>query len=394
MKNTADIVIVGGAMMGSSLAWWLTELGHTGRIVVVERDSSYAACSSAHTNSCMRQQFGTELNVRISQFCAEVVRDFRGLMGGDLRVPKIDTQLFGYMYLAADAQMARYLMQAHAVQTRCGAATRLMDAEQIAREYPFYDLEGIVLGSHNPVDEGYFDGTTMFDWWRRIARERGVTYVNGEVTGIDTTGGSVRGVMLADGSRIDTAMVVNAAGPRAGHLAAMIGATLPVAPRKRYTWVFEAETPLSRDLPLTIDPSGVHVRSDGATRYMAGCTPDHDPDVDPADFDADHDLWLDKAWPAIATRIPAFERIKVIREWVGHYAYNDFDQNAILGPHDSIGGFWFMNGFSGHGFQQAAAMGRGLAERIVHGAYRSLDLSPFDYTRIATTRPFTEAAVI
>ncbi|MEM7709482.1 MAG: FAD-dependent oxidoreductase [Pseudomonadota bacterium] len=162
------IVIVGGAIMGSSLAWWLTELGYPpGEITVVERDPSYAACATAFTNSCIRQQFGNRLNVAVSRFGIEFIRNFQSWMGDD-RVPPIHFHDFGYLYLAGDAAQADRLRQAQAVQAAAGAGTRLMTPDEIAAEWPFYDLDGIVLGSHGTRDEGYFDGTTMFDWWRRL----------------------------------------------------------------------------------------------------------------------------------------------------------------------------------------------------------------------------------
>ena len=108
----------------------------------------------------------------------------------------------------------------------------------------------------------------------------------------------------------------------------------------------------------------------------------------------DHALWEDHVWPAIATRIPQFEAIRVTRSWVGHYAYNTLDQNAVVGPHPELGNFLFMNGFSGHGLQQAPAMGRGVAEWIAHGRYRTQDLAPFHYDRIPANAPLSEIAII
>ncbi len=387
------IVIVGGAIMGSSLAWWLTELGHPpGQITVVERDPTYAACATAFTNSCIRQQFGNPLNVAVSQFGVEFIRNFQMYMGDD-RVPPIHFHTFGYLYLAGDEAEADRLRRAHDIQMQAGSGTRLMTPDEIAAEWPFYDLDGITLGSYGARDEGYFDGTTMFDWWRRLARERGVTYLAGEVTGIDAPGGRVTGVRLADGTTLGADIVVNAAGTRGADVARMVDADLPVEPRKRYTWIIEAEHPLEKDLPLTIDPSGVHVRTDGHW-YMAGATPDHDPAVDANDFAGDWSIWEDRVWPALATRIPAFEALRVRQSWVGHYDLNTFDANAIVGPYPGLDGFMILNGFSGHGLQQSPAMGRGLAERIVHGEYRTLDLSPFGPDRLLRGERFVELAVI
>ena len=174
----------------------------------------------------------------------------------------------------------------------------------------------------------------------------------------------------------------------------MAGLELPVEPRKRFTWIFSAEQPLDMDLPLTIDPSGVHFRQDGPKTYLAGCPADPDPAVDPTDFAMDHNRWQDHVWPIIATRIPQFEAIKVVTEWAGHYAFNTFDQNAVLGAHPDVPNFIFQNGFSGHGLQQSPAMGRATAEWLTYGEYRSLDLSLFSYERILRYEPIIEKAVI
>ena len=392
--SSYDVIVIGGAMMGAAVAWFLADHpGFDGRVLVIERDTSFADCSTAHTNSCMRQQFTQAVNVKVSRFGAEYVRNFRRHMGDDPEVPELHFHSFGYMYLAASAEGVRVLKAAQAMQAALGAGTRLLEPEALHRAFPFYDLSGILLGSHNPVDEGYFDGGTMFDTWRRKARAAGVETVRAEVTGLIRDGARLTHVVLADGTRVACGQAVNATGPRAARTAAMAGLHLPVEPRKRYTFVFEAARPLDRDLPLTVDPLGVHVRSDGAL-YMAGCPPLSDGPVAPDDFVADHDLWETRVWPAIAARIPQFDALRLRRSWVGHYAYNTLDQNAILGPHPELPNFLLINGFSGHGLQQAPAMGRGLAEWIVDGRYVTLDLTPFAYDRIPAGRPLLEKAVI
>ncbi|WP_281981484.1 NAD(P)/FAD-dependent oxidoreductase [Thalassorhabdomicrobium marinisediminis] len=396
-RNAYDIVIIGGAIYGSAVAWFLTDNSDfDGSILVIERDPSYADCATAHTNSCIRQQFSNPLNVQISRFGAEFIKNFRGFMGGDPRVPELSIQSYGYMYLADTPAFADQLCASHAVQQQAGAATQLMTPEEIKAAYPFYNVDDILLGSINLVDEGYWDGGTVFEWWRRSARERGVEYLAGEVTGmsLNTAGTRVESVTLASGEVIACGQVVNATGPRGAVTARMAGIEIPVEPRKRFTWIFSAETPLDRELPLTIDPSGVHVRQDGPQTYLAGGHTDDDPAVAPDDFAMDHSLWQEKIWPAIATRIPQFEAIRVVTEWTGHYDFNTLDQNAIVGPHDVVENFHFLNGFSGHGLQQSPAMGRGAAEMLVYGAYRTLDLSPFGFDRIRQGRAFAEAAII
>lgn len=395
-QSSYDVVIVGGAMYGSSVSWFLANNpDFNGSILVVERDPSYEACSTTHTNSCMRQQFSREINVQISQFAAEFVKNLRDFMGGDERVPNLPIQSYGYMYLADNDAFAETLRENQKIQASLGSGTRILTADEIKQDYPFYNVEDIILGSINLLDEGYFDGGTLFDWWRRSGREKGVEFIGNEVVTMhrNSNGTRVESLTLKSGEIIRCGTVVNASGPRAVLTSRMAGIEIPVEPRKRYTFIFDAKQPLDRDLPLTIDPSGVHMRTDGAY-YLAGCPPDDDPAVDYDDYVADHSIWQEKVWPIVATRIPQFEAIKVINSWVGHYAFNTFDQNAILGPHSSVENFIFVNGFSGHGLQQSPAMGRGTAELITYGEYRSLDLSPFNFERIERNQPFNEKAII
>ncbi|MGB5863469.1 MAG: FAD-binding oxidoreductase [Sulfitobacter sp.] len=393
-RKSYDVIIVGGAVYGSAVAWWLTQMhGFDGKVLVIERDPTYRFASTSHTNSCIRQQFSNATNIKVSQFGATFIRNFRDFMGGNPEVPHLTLQSYGYMYLADTPEFAETLRQSQAVQHALGAATKHMSRDDINRAYPFYQLDDILAANHNLVDEGYFDGGTMFDWFKRSARANGVEYIHAEVTDMTRIGPAVQSVTLGCGTQIVCGTLVNASGPRAAATARMADLDIPVVPRKRYTFIFDAAQPLDRDLPLTIDPSGVHMRSEGKY-YLAGCPPDIDPDVPFDDFAFDHSLWENKVWPTIANRIPQFEAIKVINEWVGHYAYNTLDQNALLGRAEACPNFIFVNGFSGHGLQQSPAMGRGIAELIAYGEYRSLDLQAFDVNRVTTGRHFLETAVI
>jgi len=210
----------------------------------------------------------------------------------------------------------------------------------------------------------------------------------------NAAGTRVESVTLKSGEVISCGQVVNASGPRAARTADMAGIKVPVEPRKRFSWIFSAEQPLDQDLPLTIDPSGVHCRENGGGTYQCGGHADIDPAVEFDDFVMDQSFWDNHVWPILATRIPQFEAIKVTSEWGGHYAYNVFDHNAIMGPHTEVENFIFLNGFSGHGLQQSPAMGRGTSEWLTYGEYRSLDLTPFNYERIVNNNPIIEKAII
>ena len=194
---------------------------------------------------------------------------------------------------------------------------------------------------------------------------------------------------LDDGTRIETECAVLAAGAWSGRLAARFGFALPVVPRKRTVFVLRA--PLSApEMPLILDASGLWIRPEG-DGFLAGISPPEDQDRDAdGDFEPDLDMLENEVWPRLAHRIPAFEQLRRVRAWAGHYDYCTLDHNAVIGPAPGIRGLFIATGFSGHGVQHAPAAGRGIAELVVTGAYRTLDLSPFGYERIPANAPIFE----
>jgi glycine/D-amino acid oxidase-like deaminating enzyme len=168
---------------------------------------------------------------------------------------------------------------------------------------------------------------------------------------------------------------------------------LPVRARRRCVFVFACPTPLER-CPLVIDTSGVWFRPEGSNRFICGISPDPENDPDDPPLDVDHTLFDEVLWPALAARVPAFEALRQSQAWAGYYEFNTFDHNGIVGAHPQISNFYFANGFSGHGLQQAPAVGRGVAELLVHGGYRTLDLSALAFERIEAKRPVLELNII
>ena len=396
-RSAYDVIIIGGAIMGSSAAWFLSQNpDFNGSILVVEKDQKYEFCSTAHTTSCMRQQFSTKLNIQISQFAADFVLNLQEYMVDKIRIPKLKINSFGYMYLADDVSFAETLKDNQKIQIEAGAATELLSPTEIKLRYPFYNVEDIILGSINLVNEGYWDSMAVFDCWRNKAQENGVEYIENQVVDIikNKSGDRIKSIKLRSGELIAGENFVNASGPRAAFTSKMAGIDIPVEPRKRYSWIFKAEKPLDRQLPLTIDPSGIHVRENGGGTYQAGGHGVEDPAVDFDDFAMDHDLWEEKVWPILAHRIPNFESIKLMHDWAGHYSMNTLDQNAIVGPHNEVQNFFFLNGFSGHGTQQAPAMGRAVSELLTYGAYQTLDMTPLHYERLMKGNRLVEKAVI
>lgn len=401
MSEVYDVVIVGGAVIGSSVACYLSGAeGFDGRVLVVERDPSYAQASTALSAASIRTQFSNAINVAISQYGAEVIRDFATRMAcGDDR-PDLNFHEGGYLYLAATPEQERTLRENHAVQRACGADVVLWSPEELARAFPHLNTGDIRLGSYGQSGEGWFDNTGLMNGFRNRARAQGVDYIRDEVTGLARAGNRITHVTLASGRRVSCGTLVNAAGPRAAQVARMAGLHIPVEPRKRTVFLYDcARSPEGSArvnhgrLPLMIDPSGVYCRPEGRY-FMTQCPPEDDRAVDVGDFDPNHTEFEERIWPVLAARSEAFEAIKVIRSWAGHYAWNRLDQNMIVGPHPEVPNMLFANGFSGHGLQQAPATGRAIAELIVHGTYRTLDLSPLGVDRILTGTPFLEKNVI
>ncbi len=399
----ADVLIAGGAVIGSSVAAHIAaDPAFSGRVVVVEKDPTYQFSASALSAASIRQQFASPVNIAISLYGIAFLREIgERLAVGDDR-PQIDLREGGYLYVASEAG-AKVLREVQAIQNGMGADIVYMEADALKARFPWLDTDGIAGGSWGRSGEGWFDGWGLMQAFRKKARSRGVTYIDGEVEAVEREGGRVVAVKLADGSRIACGALVDAAGASGGRkLAAMVGVRIPVIARKRCVFSFMCKGPVE-NAPLLIDTSGVWMRPEGhrtAEGQMFICggpssTPETDDEPDAGhDFDVEWPLFEEVYWPALATRVPAFESIRPGRAWAGHYDMNTLDHNAIVGRASEVRNFYLANGFSGHGLQQSPAVGRGLAELIVHGRYLSLDLGDLGYERVLEGRPLLERNVI
>lgn len=395
MTDTRDVVIVGGGAIGSATAYFvLNDPSFNGSVTVVERDPSYRRASSALSVASIRQQFSTPENIRMSQFSFGWLRDAgRHLAVDGDAAPAVDLGLreVGYLYLASAAAEAA-LRDNHSSQREEGADVALLAPAELAVRFPWLSVDGIALASLGLSGEGWFDGYALVQGLRRKARALGAEYVAAEVVGLDVVDGRVTSVRLAGGKRIVCGTVVNAAGPWAREVAGMAGLTLPVEARRRCVFVFDAKADLP-DCPLVIDTSGAWFRPEGGS-FIGAIPPTAEEDLEGLPLVVDQREFEERLWPALADRVPAFDTIHQSNAWAGYYEVNTFDHNAILGPHPKIANLLFANGFSGHGIQQAPAVGRAIAELIVNGRYISLDLTVFAYDRIAAGRRVVERNVI
>jgi FAD-dependent oxidoreductase domain-containing protein 1 len=377
-----DVLIVGGGAVGSSIAYHLkSDPNFTGSVAVAERDPTYARASSALSASSIRQQFSTPLNIHLSRFGLSFLRRAPELLSVDVGLKEP-----GYLFLASAAGEA-VLRANHSIQKGEGCSVELLDAVALHRRFPWISADGVVLGSHGTANEGWFDGPALMQAFRRKARELGAQYIADEVVGL-----APNAVTLRTGGRLEAGTIVLAAGPWSGEVAALAGIGLPVEPRRRSVFVFDVREPPG-PTPLVIDPSGTWFRPEGRF-YIGGTTPADGNDPPGAPLEVQHQEWDDMVWPTLANRVPAFEAAKVVNSWAGYYEYNTFDQNGIIGRHPEIESLIFATGFSGHGIQQSPAVGRAVAELIVHGSYRTIDLSPFGYERISAGRPIRELNVV
>jgi FAD-dependent oxidoreductase domain-containing protein 1 len=391
--DTADIVIVGGGIVGSAAAYFLSmDAAAAGRrIIMIERDAAYAAGSTGRSAGGVRQQFSTPENIAMSLFTLSVFRSLKAMFGADADVGFREQ---GYLLLASP-ETQPILAENVALQRSSGADIELLDGDGLAQRFAWLVTDGLAAGAYGRTGEGWFDPPSLASLFRKAAQQRGVAVIYDGVTGIEA-GARVEAVQLASGRRIACGTLVNAAGPWAGKLAALAGLQLPVEPRKRYVYVIDSrEAPDAlHAAPLTVDPSGVWFRPEGRL-FLCGRSPDEgsEPRAENLD-DIDHGFFDGDVWPELAARVPAFESIKVVNAWAGFYDYNTLDHNAVVGPHPALANFYFANGFSGHGAQQGAAAGRAVAELILHGSFRTLDLTRFGYARIAAGRPLLEQNVI
>jgi len=387
-----DSVIIGGGVIGSAIAYFLsTQSNGSLKIAVIERDPSYQDGSTARSAGGIRQQFSTPENIRISQFGGDFIRNISQHLSVDGDPVHVSFEEKGYLFLAQDTQIP-ILYNNNAIQKQENVPVALLDPEDLARSYPWMNISDLAGGSLGLEGEGWLDAYGLNQAFRKKAISQGVTYLKDEACGLEANGSQITAVLLKEAGRIGCGTLVNAAGVQAATVAEWAGINLAVRSKKRFVYSFSCRTEIE-GCPLTVDPSGVYFRPEGG-QFITGCSPDPANDPDCHDFDVNYDWFEEHIWPILANRVPAFEAIKMENAWAGHYAYNLLDQNAVLGPHPSISNFYFANGFSGHGLQQSPAVGRALAEIILNGSYQTLDLQRFSFQRMLDKEPLSEINVV
>uniref|UniRef100_A0A6B2ECZ6 FAD-dependent oxidoreductase domain-containing protein 1 n=1 Tax=Phlebotomus kandelakii TaxID=1109342 RepID=A0A6B2ECZ6_9DIPT len=416
-----DVLIIGGGGMGSSIAYWLKKEAREGlNVVVVEKDPSYSNASTALSVGGLRQQFSLVENIEMSLYGADFIRNIKEHLGEDMEV---NFTPHGYLLLASE-EGAETLDRNSRLQNELGARNEILTAEKLKRKFPWLNVDGIALGCHGLEREGWFDPWCLLSGFKRRAKEYGAQYVCADVIGFEfermdnmIVVGIEPGkyealrkavVRLPSGEEktIKFAICILAAGAQSGEVARLmrIGSgegllqlPLPVEPRKRYVYVVNTQNPNCPGLntPLTIDPSTTYFRRDGLCgNFICGKSPTEDHEPECSGLDVDHEYFESEVWPRLAKRVPSFESLKVNSSWAGYYEYNYYDKNGIIGAHPYHGNLLFATGFSGHGIQQTPAVGRAIMELIIHGQYRTIDLTRLGFDRLIVDQPMFESNIV
>ncbi|MGQ9508708.1 MAG: NAD(P)/FAD-dependent oxidoreductase [Thermodesulfobacteriota bacterium] len=389
-SHTFDLIIIGGGIMGSSIAYHLANDGFRGRIAVFEKDPTYQKASTVRSVGGIRRQFSTEVNIRLSQYSFSFFREFGERMEVEGKKPQIDFKQRGYLFLGNEKNWP-LLLKHQAFQRSLGVETELLSIEETLRIIPDLYSEDLI-GSSFSSQDGYMDPHNTLQGFIRKAKQLGVQYLYQEVVGILRKGDHLKGVKTKDGTSYFSSIIVNAAGPYAGEVGKMAGIEIPVTPVRRMVYLVRPPRLFDYDLPLTIDTSGIYFLHETGRQILTGKSRKEEPVG--YNFSWDRQYFQEEIWPSLAHRIPLFNELKLISGWAGLYEINQWDFNGIIGQHPEVLGFYMAVGFSGHGFQQAPAVGKALSELIRLGKYETIDVSPLGYERILQGRKVLEEEVI
>ncbi|MDP2862794.1 MAG: FAD-binding oxidoreductase [Desulfobacterales bacterium] len=388
-RKIYDVVIIGGGIMGSATAYYLKRTAPDLQTAVIEMDPSYSRASTTLSMSNARIQFSFRPNVQISQYAFQVLENFEQEMAVNDRKPSIGYRREGNLFMV-NAEGRIPAENALKMQQDLGCDIEWWTSEQVSRRFPLYNPEGYLGATFGPKD-GHFDAYGVLMGYRAKAISMGAEFVHAEVSEITKTGKRITGVRLNTGEDIGANNVVNCAGAWCAGIAGTVGVLLPVQPVKRQVFVLDTKVKPDGPLPLTVLPSGMYFRTETGGLILLGKSMPEDPVG--FSFSWDDKRFYEVLWPELAEFVPVFESLRLIRGWAGLYAMNTLDGNAILGEWPELEGLFLANGFSGHGLQQAPAVGRYISELITKQSH-ALDLSIFNPGRILENRKLSENGIV
>ena len=384
---SADVAIIGGGIMGSATAYFLKSLSSSLAVTVIEPDPSYEFCSTLRASGGARRLFSCPENIEMSNDSIDFIKAFPEAMAVGERPAPVYWVEGGYLFIVPPEGMV-LLESNYAIQRAHGCDVQLLTPAQLKERFPSMRVDDLAGGVHSPRD-GWCDPNGLLQGFRRKVISIGVEYVKDRVVSLSRAGTALTGAGLESGAKIRASTFVNAAGAWSGVVSALADVPLPVAPMRRYEHYFTCGNPVER-LPYVKDLSRLAFRSEGAG-FSGGLVDGEERRG--FNFDVDHDYFERVVWPAVAYRFPPFESAKCHRTWSGLYEQCELDGNPVIGA-TSIGNFYAVAGFSGHGMMHAPAAGRGVAELIVRGGFESIDLSRLGYERVVSGAPYREAGIL
>jgi glycine/D-amino acid oxidase-like deaminating enzyme len=385
--QTADVVIIGGGIVGSSIAWHLTHAGCKS-VLVIERESSQGKGSTGKSMGGVRAQFSTSVNIQMSLYSIPFYAKFEEVVGYPA-----DYRPQGYLFLATKDSHLAYLRDNFERQTKLGLTTaRLLPADEIRTMLPQLRSNDILGGSFCSTD-GFVDPYSVMNGFMASATEHGATlWKKTEVTGITS---DQRGAFTVETTRepVATRVVVNAAGAWSAQIAKFVGIDLPVEPLRRMLVPSEPFSDFPHSSPMVIDMStGFHFRPEGRGFRLAWNDPEETPGYK-TDFEPS---FIEKILIHAANRVPVFENLPVNpkRAWAGLYEMTP-DHHCVLGPVTAVPGLFLANGFSGHGVMHSPATGKILGDLILSGKTTVVDdVSVLGFERFARGELLHETAVL
>lgn len=386
MAETTDVVIIGGGIVGASIAYHLTEAGLTD-VLVIEREAHQGKGSTGKSMGGVRAQFSTPVNIRMSLYSIDFFSRFEDATGHPA-----DYRPHGYLFVATNERHLDYLMANRERQMALGLkGVELVSRDDIVEIVPQLRSDDIVGGTFCPTD-GFVDPHSVMMGFMLKARERGARlWLSTSVTGIEVESGEVKGVTTTRG-RVATRSVVNAAGAWAAKVARLAGCELPVEPLRRQLVPTEPFDRLPARFPMVIDMStGFHFRRESQRILLAWNDPQETPGFK-TDFDPS---FIEKILVRAASRVPCLAEAEVNpqRAWAGLYEMTP-DHHAVIGAAPNVRGLYFANGFSGHGVMHSPATGKLVSELILNGEARLLDARPLRFERFSEGDLLHEAAVL
>ena len=387
----ADVIIIGGGVMGSACATFILNASPNLAVVVIEPDPTYERAATPKASGGVRRLFALPENIQMSQFSIEWFQDFHNNVAVNGEAPDLNWKQGGYLFIVPPdpARVAALERDAH-LQREFGVNVELLDPAALKRRFPSLEVSDLGAASFSPED-GWLDPNAVLQGLRKKARSLGASYLQDRVVGFQTSENLVRSAGLATGNSIEAEHFVNCAGAWGKEVCAMLGIPLPVEPMRRFDTYFECQTEIE-PLPYIKDLSRLAVRPEGRG-FTAGLVDWNEPRG--FNFDVDHAYFQSAVWPAAAHRVPAFATIKEGSTWSGLYDQNELDANMILGRCPGrFENFVMVTGFSGHGLMHAPAVGRAVKELILDGGYKTLDLSRMGYQRVIDNAPYREDGIV